>query len=61
MAKILSFERRPTAGARTAASTELPAIVVIFPGVRYEKTVEAEAECQSRINEPDRGPSGAIQ
>lgn len=37
MAKILNFEPRPRGAVRNGVSAGLPALVLIFPGVRYEK------------------------
>lgn len=60
MAKILSFEPRPP-GDRTHATTGLPAIVVIFPGVRYEKTGDADLSGEPQPGRADGAPTGKIQ
>ena len=61
MAKILSFERRSQISSRATTPTGIPAIVVIFPGVRYEKTAQREVESDKRSNEAGAGPPGTIQ
>ncbi len=61
MAKILSFERRSQIGSRATTPTGMPAIVVIFPGVRYEKTAAREPEVEKRPNDTDAGPAGTLQ
>jgi hypothetical protein len=61
MAKILSFEPRPSVGAHSAARPDLPAIVLIFPGVRYERPAAGEGEGHSRPGEVKPGPSGTVQ
>jgi hypothetical protein len=61
MAKILSFEPRPPAGSRPASASGLPAIVVIFPGVRYEKATASDVGAQPRQPETDTSPAGPMQ
>ncbi|MBL8581642.1 MAG: hypothetical protein JNL61_05365 [Rhizobiaceae bacterium] len=62
MAKILSFEQRLPPVGRAHVATGLPAIVVIFPGVRYERTIEAEPVDGKGSGGTDSGkPSGTVQ
>ena len=60
MAKILSFEPRPPAAGHPSERPGLPAIVLIFPGVRYERPAADDGN-PARPDDPMPGPSGTVQ
>jgi hypothetical protein len=43
MGRILSFMPRPAANNRPPRNAGMPAAVIIFPGVRYERPLGADA------------------